>query len=97
MIERDFYYVLYTTLLANCPKDKHNMVQNITLTDMGDVWLIRISGPTAKGYDYARAVNEMQGVVKSGRNKGKVNYKWIERTVEQVSRLFGKEVRYELS
>lgn len=94
---RDFYYVLYTALLANCPKDTFNMVQNITLTDMGDVWLIRISGPTEKGYDYARDVNEMQGVVKSGPNKGKINYHWIQRTIQQVAHLFGVEVNYELS
>ena len=94
---RDFYYVLYTTLLANAPKDTHNMVRNITLTDLGDAWLIRISGPTAKGFDYARAVNEMPNIVKSGPNKVKINYHWIERTIQQVSQLFGVEVKYELS
>lgn len=94
---RDFYYVLFTTLLANCPRDKGNMVANITLTDMGDVWLIRISGPTPTGYDYARVVNERPGVVQSGPNKGKVNYQWVERSIKQVSHIFGVEVKYELS
>ena len=95
-MERDFYYVLYTTLLAHAPRDTGNMVNNITLTDFGDFWLIRISGPTKSGYDYARAVNDMPNVVKSGPNKGKINYRWIERTIEQVSRLFDMEVRVDV-
>jgi hypothetical protein len=93
---RDFYYVLYTTLLANSPRDTGNMVTNITLTDFGTFWLIRISGPrmSANGYyDYAKAVNyNPQRTPKEARN-----YQWVERSIKQVSHLFGKEVRYELS
>ena len=95
-MDRDFYYVLYTTLQANCPKDTFNMVDHITLTDMGDYWIISISGPR-DGYDYARDVNEQQLPTQSGPNKGKINYHWVERTIKQVSHLFGKEVEYELS
>lgn len=98
-MSRDFYYLLHTALLANCPFDRNNigahMVENITLTDYGDYWLIEISGPGA--YDYARAVNERQGMVKSGPNKGANNYKWVERTIKQVSNALGEEVNYELS
>lgn len=98
-MDRDFYYVLYTTLLSNCPFDRNNlgshMVENITLTDMGDYWLIQISGPGP--YDYANRVNEQMLPTQSGPNKGKINYHWVERTIKQVSHLFGKEVEYELS
>lgn len=93
---RDFYYVLFTTLIANCPVDTRNMVSNITLEDYGDYWLIKISGPslTSKGfYDYAEAVNyNQQRTSKEARN-----YMWVERVIQQVSHLFGGQVEYELS
>lgn len=96
MMERDFYYVLYTTLLTLSPRDTGNMVSHITLTDMGDEWLIQISGPltTASGfYDYAKAVNyNPQRTAKEAKN-----YKWVERAIQQASALFGSEVKYELS
>lgn len=92
---RDFYYVLYTTLLFNCPVDSRNMVNNLELDDMGDYWLITISGPRV-GFDYAKTVNERMGLVQSGPNKGKDNYHWVERTIEQVSQLFGIIPRYEV-
>lgn len=95
-MDKQYYYVLYTTLLADMPKDTRNMYANTTLTDYGDYWEIRISGPTKSGYDYAEDVNRRQGVVKSGPNKGKVNYQWVERTIKQVSHLFGKEVDWKL-
>lgn len=88
----DFYYLLYTALLANCPKDTRNMVSHITLTDMGDYWDINISGPRG-GYDYARAVNyNPQRTPKEARN-----YMWVERTIKQVCNVLGEEVNYELS
>ena len=96
---RDLYYVLFTTLMANCPYDRNNigshMKENITLTDYGDYWMIRITGPGA--YNYAKKVNEKQTPTVTGPNKGKINYHWVERTIEQVGRLFGVEVEYELS
>ena len=92
----DFYYLLYTTLLANVPVDSRNMLDNIELDDMGDYWEITISGPR-DGYDYAMRVNEQQGMVMSGPNKGANNYHWVERTVAQVAHVLGIEVNYELS
>lgn len=92
-MERDYYYVLYTTLLANCPVDTRNMVTHITLEDFGDYWKITISGPRADGYDYAKAVNyNPQRTPKEVRN-----YMWIERTIRQVSEVIGGSVAYELS
>jgi len=93
---RDFYMVLYSALLANCPKDSRNMVDNITLTDMGTHWKIGISGPTGS-YDYARKVNDQLLPTQSGPNKGHINLQWVERTIEQVSAVFGGSVIYELS
>jgi hypothetical protein len=89
----DFYYLLYTTLLANVPKDSRNMVNHIHHVDH---WEITISGPR-DGYDYAKRVNEQQGMVMSGPNKGANNYHWVERTVAQVAHVLGIEVNYELS
>lgn len=91
-----FEEVLFTTLIANCPKDTGNMVANITIKYIDDIVEITISGPktSAQGfYDYARAVNyNQQRTPKEARN-----YEWIERSIKQVSHLFGREVRYELS
>lgn len=92
---KEFYDLLYTSLLANCPVDSRNMVDNIERDDYGDCWEIVISGPR-DGYDYAMDVNEQQGMVKTGPNKGANNYHWIERTIKQVAHLLGVEVEYEL-
>ena len=94
MIETVFD-VLFTTLLANCPVDTRNMVTHITKEDFGDYFEITISGPSKYG-DYAEYVNKQQTVVKSGPNKGKLNYQWIEKTCQQVADLFG-DVSYEIS
>jgi len=96
-MEEEFYYLLYTTLLANCPVDTKNMVTHITLEDAGDYWKISISGPSeseARGYyDYAKAVNyNLQRTAKEARN-----YEWIERTIKQVSEIVGGNIQYELS
>jgi hypothetical protein len=90
-MEEQFYYLLYTTLKANTPIDTGNMYNNIRLDDMGDHWKITISGPKGS-YDYAKDVNyNRQRSPKEVRN-----YKWVERTVKQVSEIIG-EVKYELS
>lgn len=95
-MERDFYYVLYSTLLSMCPVDTGNMIANITLEDLGDYWKINISGPmtTAQGfYDYARAVNyNLQRTEKEARN-----YMWVERAIRQATEVVGGNVKYELS
>jgi hypothetical protein len=91
-MEQQFYYLLYTTLKANTPIDTGNMYNNITLEDMGEYWKINISGPMASGYDYAKDVNyNKQRSAKEIRN-----FKWVERTIQQVSEIIG-EVQYELS
>lgn len=90
-----FWYLLFTELLARSPKDTRNMVNNITVADMGDFWKVTISGPsmTSQGfYDYAMAVNyNQQRTAKEARN-----YKWIERTIRQVAEAMGGTVKYEL-
>lgn len=95
-MERDFYYVVYSTLLSMCPIDTGNMVANITLEDYGDYWKISVSGPsiTASGfYDYARAVNyNAQRTPKEARN-----YMWVERAIKQASEVVGGDAKYELS
>jgi len=96
-MEEHFYYLLYTTLLANCPVDSGNMVANITLEDFGDYWKISISGPQYNNsgdfHDYARDVNyNLQRTAKEARN-----FEWIERTIRQVSEIMGGSVQYELS
>lgn len=97
MIEQQYYDLLYTTLLANCPVDTGNMVANIKQYDMGDYFLIVISGPkkikkTGATYDYAKDVNyNRQRTPKEAKN-----YKWVEKTITQVSEVLG-EVENELS
>lgn len=94
MIEQ-YYNLLYTTLLANCPVDTGNMVSNISQEDMGDYFIITISGPkkTKSGvYDYAKSVNYNE----QRSAKEVKNYKWVEKTIQQVSEIIG-EVKNELS
>jgi hypothetical protein len=90
-----FWYLLFTELLARSPKDTRNMVNNITVADMGDFWKVTISGPkmTSSGfYDYAMAVNyNPQRTPKEARN-----YQWVERTIRQVAEAMGGTVKYEL-
>lgn len=88
----EFYMLVYTTLLANCPRDTGNMVTNISLEDNGDSWKIVISGPRAN-YDYAKAVNY-------NRQRGPKeirNFHWVERVLRQVAEVYGGNVEYELS
>jgi hypothetical protein len=88
---RDFYYTLYKTLLANTPVDTGNMLSHITLEDYGEYWKITISGPKGN-YDYAQDVNyNPQRTAKERKN-----YKWVERTVRQVSETIAGSVKYEL-
>lgn len=95
-MEEQFYYLLYTTLLANCPVDTGNMVANIVLEDYGDYYKITVSGPSelssGEFYDYAQAVNYNQ---KRSAKEAR-NYEWIERTIKQVTEIIGGEIKYEL-
>jgi hypothetical protein len=91
-----FYYLLYTTLLANCPVDTRNMLNHIELHDHGDHYEIVITAPRTSSsgfYDYARDVNYNQ----QRGPKEQRNYQWVERTIRQVSETIGGTVNYELS
>ena len=91
--ERDYYYTLYQALKANTPIDTGNMLSHITLEDYGDYWKIIISGPDERNnYDYAYDVNyNRQRSAKEAKN-----YKWVERTIRQVSEAIAGSVKYEL-
>lgn len=93
----NFYYALYSILIANCPFDYSkrvgdHMKYNITLEDYGDFWRITVSGPGLK-YDYAAAVNYNQ---QRGPKEIK-NYHWIERAIQQAAEVSGANINYELS
>lgn len=95
-MEEALYHVIYTTLLAMCPRDTHNMVSNITIEGYDTHWSIKVSGPkmTAKGYyDYARAVNYNQ----RRSPKEERNYEWIERAIRQATEAVGGSVKYEIA
>lgn len=98
MNDEELYMVLFTALINRCPRDTHNMVDNITLLEMEDAWKIRISGPTLK-YDYAEAVNLALAAMAQGRPlsvKEQNNLHWVDLTIDQVCSVFG-EVKYEFS
>ena len=98
-MNEDFYKVLFTTLLANMPKDTRNMMTQSNLIgtqDNGSHWKITITGPMAthiKGGvgDYAYSVNY------NNRRSAKEirNYKYVERNIQQVAHVFGYKVVFE--
>lgn len=93
MNPQTFYETLWVTLLANSPKDTRNMVRHIVQFDFGDTFWINISGPTEDGYDYASFVNyNPQRTPKEMRN-----FKWVERTINEVVETLGGNAQYELS
>ena len=81
------YNLIYTKLLAKCPKDTWNMVNNISFLDYGDYVEIKID------VEYAEAVNYNR---QRGAKEIK-NYHWVERVIRQVSEVIGGKVEYELS
>lgn len=92
-----FYYLLFTQFLSNAPVLSGNLIKNITLEDYGDYWKITISGPVEKtGYDYAQYLNEKTTPTKTTRNKGKVWYQWVEKTIKEVAQAVAESVKYEL-
>lgn len=96
-MDSNFYYILYSILIAMCPRDTGNMVTNIMLEDFGDYWKITVSGPNG-AYDYAAAVN--YGLAAKAQNrsmsaKETQNYLWIQKAIEQAGKLVG-EVKYEV-
>lgn len=91
-----FYKVLFTTLLANMPRDTLNMVTQTELlgqSDIGTHWKIIITGPMSthkKGGsgDYAYDVNYN----KRRGPKERANYQYVERIIKQTATVFGFEV-----
>lgn len=93
-VSQHFYQVLFTTLLANMPKDTRNMMTNTKLMGIVDTathWKIVITGPSiveGKNYDYAYEVNYNK---RRGRKEVK-NYMYVERNIKQVANVFGMVV-----
>ena len=90
-----FYYNLLQVLYPTCPYDTGNMLSHISLEETPEYFIIKINAPTAKGYDYAEAVNEglcaeFQGRPRSAKEER--NYHWVQRAVEQAARLVAEKV-----
>lgn len=94
-----FYSVLFTTLLANMPKDTRNMMTQSSLIGIKENathHIITISGPYKtnpkytgkKDGNYASAVNYN----KQRSVKEVANYKYVERNIKQVAQLFNLRV-----
>lgn len=94
-MNEQYVKVLFTTLLANMPKDTRNMMTQtrmIGTSDIGTHWKITITAPYAthidtlgKAGDYAYEVN-----YNPRRSAKEVrNYKYVERNIKQVAHLFG--------
>lgn len=89
--------LLYANLAVASPKATLNMVNNITLEEFEDRYVITI----AKGVPYARYTTENWGKRDSkskaqyeekGLHKEKDNYRWVERTIEQTfASMVGKD------
>lgn len=91
-----FYNHLYAAFKSNVPKLSLNMLSNISLADYGDYWVIKISGPTDSGFDYAQYINEKQSPTKTTRNVGKIWYQWVENTIKETAASYAGSVKYEL-
>ena len=98
-INEAFYKELFTTLLANMPKDTRNMVTQSKLVgtqDIGSHWVITITGPyathpdntgkTTGDYAYNVNYNERRGA------KEIRNYKYVERNIKHVAGLYNMRV-----
>lgn len=95
-----FYYNLLQVLYPTCPYDTGNMVSHIELEETPEYFLIKINAPTAKGYDYAEAVNEGLAAKFYGRprsTKEERNYHWIQRAVKQAGLLTGQDVSVDIN
>jgi hypothetical protein len=95
-MQQPLYLTIYAKLLATCPVDSTNMITHITYEDYGTYQKIIISGPTKSGYDYAEKVNQKKTPNKSGPNKGRVNYQWVERAVKTATQQRSSDSKYEL-
>lgn len=88
-----FYYNLLQVLYPTCPYDTGNMLSHIVLSETPEYFIIKINAPTAKGYDYAIAVNEALCAQYQGRTrsiKEERNYHWVQRAIKQAAQLTGQ-------
>ena len=83
------YNLIYTKLLAKCPKDTWNMVNNIAFLDYGDYVEIKID------VDYASWVNTNGKYARGA--KEIANFHWVEDVLKEASEVIGGKVEYELS
>lgn len=102
MDEYSYFWLLYTTLLAQVPIDTRNM-QNSMFYEVNEelgYYDIVITAINNKGYDYARAVNYALAAKAQGRPmsvKESHNLNWVERVIKQVSdSTTGGQTEYEL-
>lgn len=100
MIEEIFMRNVFSTLLANMPKDTRNMMTQsrmIGVSDTGTHYKIIITGPHAtyprnnNGAvgDYAYDVNYN----KRRSAKEQRNYMYVERNIRQVAKVFGMVIK----
>jgi hypothetical protein len=95
-MQQPLYLLIYTKLLATCPVDSTNMITHITYEDYGTYQKIIISGPTKSGYDYAEKVNAKTTPNKTGPNKNRVNFEWVQRAVRTATQQRSSDSKYEL-
>ena len=96
LISETFYELLFSTLIANMPRDTYNMMTQSKLQmvrDNGSHWIITITGPKsthAKGgagdYAYNVNYNARRGP------KERANYKYVERYIKQTATVMGLRV-----
>lgn len=102
MDEYSYFWLLYSTLLAQVPKKSRNM-QNSMFYEVNEelgYYDIVITAINNKGYDYARAVNYALAAKAKRRPmsvKESHNLNWVERVIKQVSdSTTGGQAEYEL-
>lgn len=88
---KNYFCLLFSNLQALCPRDTGNMYRHITVGEDEDNYYIFINAPTARNYDYARAVNEGLRAKFYGTkmtSKERKNYKWIEKAIARTTKVF---------
>lgn len=95
--EERFYDLLWSTLEYFVPVDTRNLQNHISVDFYEDYILLTVSGPKKDGSDYASYVNAKQTPTARAINRGRINYRFVERSVEQALNLYGEVLIYELS
>lgn len=95
-MQQPLYLTIYAKLQSMCPVDSRNMLTHLTYEDYGTYQKIIVSGPTDRGYDYASIVNAKTTPNKTGPNKGRVNFQWVERAVKLATKQRSSDAKYEL-